>query len=385
MYKYQVYQPQYYKNFKCIGNECKNNCCHSWVIMIDKPTYDKYMSLDEEVKNEYGKKITIASREPFVAAINMRADKKCQFLNDNMLCDIQARFGHEYLCHTCMAYPRSFCSINGGIEVFLELSCEAAARLALLGQDIMRFESTLLESYNPILCNHVMDAGKYTSAENSSDIFWKLRTVSIAIAQARKYRLQQRLLIIGIFIKQSDVLISSGRDEEVANLADKFLERINTGFYDALVEQSYSAADLEIDFILGILRDLEAKGNASLNKYINHAREGLCITPAGSELPDNIGDNYQRYFELYFADNEYIFENYIVNHIFSDGFPFNYLYVNSIIKNYKELLIKYNLVKFLLVGVSRYHMKFDKMTAVECVSSFSRSFDHHRGGALTIN
>jgi len=385
MYKYQVYQPQYFKNFKCTGNECKNNCCHSWVITIDKPTYDKYMSLDEDVRNEYRKKITIASMEPFLAAINMRADKKCQFLDDNRLCDIQARFGHEYLCYTCMVYPRSFSNINGEIEVFLELSCEAAARLVLFEQNIMRFENTLLESPNPIHCNHAMDAEKYTSAKNASDIFWKLRTFSIVIAQGRKYRLQQRLLIIGIFIKQIDMLISSGQDEKVANMADKFLERFNTGFYDALIEQSLSAVDLEINFILGILKDLEAKGNASLNKYISQAREGLCIPSAGSELPDGFGDNYQRYFDTYFADKEHILENYIVNHIFSDGFPFNYLYVNSIIKNYKELLIKYNLVKFLLVGVCRYHMKFDKSKAAECVSSFSRSFDHHRGGALIIN
>jgi len=80
MYKYQVCQPQYYKQFYCIGSECKNNCCHSWVITIDEQTYNKYMNLGEDLANEYRKKITVASKEPFLAAINMDKDKKCHSL-----------------------------------------------------------------------------------------------------------------------------------------------------------------------------------------------------------------------------------------------------------------------------------------------------------------
>jgi len=42
------------------------------------------------------------------------------------------------------------------------------------------------------------------------------------------------------------------------------------------------------------------------------------------------------------------------------------------------------LIKFLVVGVCNYHKEFDKWRTVECVSSFSRFFDHDIQGALVM-
>ena len=384
MKKLRIYQPQYYKKFNCIGSACKNNCCHSWGISIDKTIYDKYMSLDDDAAVEFREKIAITPQEPFEARILLDEDGKCKFLNARGLCSIQARFGPEYLSYTCMTYPRKFCNVNGETEAFLEMSCEVVSKLILFEQNIMRFENAELESNRSIFHNSTMDASKYTAAGNAYDIFWKLRTISILVAQSRNYRLQHRLMILGIFIKQADELISSERDEEISELADRFLERLDTGYYDALIKQAPGAIDLEMNFVLGILKDMEEKGQPLFCKCFENARKGLGIRLDDGELPDSYGNNYRVFYETYFADKEYILENFVVSHIFSDGFPFNYRYMDSLVKNYRELLVKYSLVKFLITGVSRHYMKFDKRKVVECVSSFSRSYDHHVGGALVL-
>jgi lysine-N-methylase len=128
---------------------------------------------------------------------------------------------------------------------------------------------------------------------------------------------------------------------------------------------------------------MRVMNRALLNKCIDQARGAFGISPDGT-VPDSYADDYKRYYEMYFADKEYVFENYIVNHIFAEGFPFNFRFEDNIMKNYNELLVKFNLIKFLLVGVSRHFMKFDKRRIVECVAAFSRAYDHRVGGALKM-
>ena len=45
--------PSYYKNFKCIGSECKHNCCIGWEIDVDEETAEIY----KNVPGDFGKKL----------------------------------------------------------------------------------------------------------------------------------------------------------------------------------------------------------------------------------------------------------------------------------------------------------------------------------------
>jgi len=69
-----------------------------------------------------------------------------------------------------------------------------------------------------------------------------------------------------------------------------------------------------------------------------------------------------------------------------DGFPFNYKNTSGGVKaNFADLLVNYNLIEFLLVGVCRYNMKFDKRGIIDCVSAFSRKYDHVEKGYLSTD
>jgi len=383
MEKSKVYQPQYFRKFQCTGSECRDNCCRDWTILIDETTYEKYMGLDEEARKEFVEKIEVTEKTPFRAKIVLDGDGVCGFLDDRGLCSIQLRYGHDYLSYICRAYPRQLCNVAGEVEAYLGLSCEVAARIILLEQNIMKFEDAALEREGQILFSHILEAEKYVSAGNAADIFWNLRTGSVAIAQSRQYRLRARMLILGMYIKQASELMSDGRYDAIKEHTDKFLERIQSRFYDNLLEQTPGRDELDVKFLLGLLRKIELKQNMILNKVMEQTLSALGISLSGG-IPEGFYDDFKKSYERYFADKEYVLENYVVSHIFSDGFPFNYKHEDSIMKNYKELLVKYNLVKFLLVGVSKYHNKFDKRRVVECVSSFSRAYDHQIGGALVM-
>ena len=383
MNKGKVYQPQYFKKFQCTGSECRDTCCRNWIIFIDEVTYEKYMGIGEETKKEFAEKIKVIEKAPFSAIIDLDEEGKCRFLDGRGLCSIQLRYGHDYLSHTCRVYPRKLCKVAGEIEAFLGLSCEAAARIILLEQNIMKFENAAIEREGSVFFEYILEEEKYVTSLNAADIFWKLRTASIVIAQSRHYRLRARMLILGIYINQASALMPAGEYDAIREHTDRFLERMNSRFYDDLVEQAHGKDELDFEFILGLLRTMVAKQNKLFNKITEQALEALGISLSGG-IPDDFRDSFQRSYERYLADKEYILENYVVSHIFSDGFPFNYKYEDSILKNYKELLVKFNLMKFLLVGVSKYHNKFDKRRVIECVSSFSRVYDHQYGGALVM-
>jgi len=365
---------------------CKDNCCNQWQIFIDKSTYDKYSSLEDDTRKKIYKNIQVISEAPFSALITKSENGRCSFLDENGLCIIHANLGAEYLGDICKWYPRKICDTGGELEAYLEVSCEAAADLILFDQDIITLESGELESEQPIPPARVLEPHKYTSAYNAGDVFQLLRTISLIILQNRQHCLNLRLFILGLFIKQMSGLLKvcpEGSDREIVKQAAAFVGKLESGIYNELDKQVVGGIDLRIDFIIGMIKTLEEKNNPGMNLCINQACEGFGLTLDGV-LPGGIQELSIKGYEMYFADKEYIFENHLINHLLSEGFPFNHRYRDNIMKNYQELLVKYSLVKFLLVGISMYKKRFDRWGIVECVSMFSRLFDHNTLGALVM-
>ena len=379
MYKYNVYLPHYFGGFQCTTSECKDNCCKQpWDISIDKETFDRFMRLEKAIRVECREKINIISRNPFSAEVVRSENGECTFLDDSGHCTIHLRLGPEYLSGICMCYPRTFCSVEGDIEAFLHLSCEAAAELVLLDQSIMSFEEVVLESEKPLDISYMLDVGEYTAASNAVEAFWKLRTVSIVIVQSRQYDIHLRLKYLGLFIKMIQEQLSSGNDEGISDFADQFLEGLESRLFDELAEQLHGGVDFDIEFVLDIIDEFEKKDFKLLNAYIRDFRAGMGLSAGDRKVSEGFFDKYNMYYEKHLADREYIFENLIVNHIFAAGFPFNYVLQDSVVKNYRELIIKFNLIKTLLVGVCGHDGRSDDKRIVECVSSFLKVFDHRK-------
>lgn len=120
--------PHYYKNFKCIANKCKNNCCKAgWEIDIDKLSANVYKNTD----SDFGKKLNsnINFKEPVHFILNK--DGICPFLNTNDLCEIYINLGEKNMCQICRDHPRYYEWFDGIKECGIGLCCEEAARIIL--------------------------------------------------------------------------------------------------------------------------------------------------------------------------------------------------------------------------------------------------------------
>ena len=380
------FQPLYFSKFTCTCDKCVYNCCHhGWQIRIDKNTYDKYVNLN----NEYGKSIldtiNVVSQDPFIAIIATRKEGCCAFLEDGF-CSIQLKLGYDYLSRTCRIHPRSINYIDGAFETFLELSCEEAVKVVLLNEEPITLEEAVIEpdGAGNVIPNRMLNTEKYTSATNAVDIFSKLRMTTIAILQSRKYKLRFRMLLLCLLSEQTSQLLAEGKDNEVGFHADESLKLIGTGVYDNLANELPDGIDIDFNIVLDILKDMGSKKDERFNGILAQSLEGLGISAVDFQLSDSFSDDYKSYYQEFFSDKEFIFENFLINHILLEGFPFNYNKEAKVIANYADLLAKYNLIEFLLVGVCKYHNAFDEWSIIDCVSAFSRLYDHTEKGYLMM-
>ena len=119
--------PEYYKDFKCVGGSCTDNCCIGWEIDIDDKTKEKYLSLNTHL----GKKIrenTVAEDGAFHFVLQ---GERCPFLNSDNLCDIICEMGEECLCDICREHPRYYTTLFDTVFGGVGLACEEAAKLIL--------------------------------------------------------------------------------------------------------------------------------------------------------------------------------------------------------------------------------------------------------------
>ena len=175
--------PDYYNDFRCTGGkECPDSCCIVWQIEVDKKTRNKYKT----VKGPLGKRM----REKIDARtgrITPHGEEcRCEFLNDDNLCDIILELGEDYLCQTCATHPRHEEVYENYRERSLSITCPIMCR-------------DLLQRAEPVKI-----LSKYTKKTEKDYLFDRklfekllmVRDVSLSICQNRELSVFQRMFLI---------------------------------------------------------------------------------------------------------------------------------------------------------------------------------------------
>lgn len=124
----RYYYPDYFKDFKCVGGmACSDSCCHIWQITVDRKTLKKYKT----VKGPLGKRMA-EKIDPKTGDICPHGDEnRCEFLNDDNLCDIVSELGEDYLCETCYTHPRHEEVYDNVRERSLAITCPIVCKQLL--------------------------------------------------------------------------------------------------------------------------------------------------------------------------------------------------------------------------------------------------------------
>lgn len=291
----KIIVPSYYKNFCCIADKCKHNCCIGWEIDIDRKSCEYYSTVTGSFGDRLKSNIDFDCTQPcFILSDNER----CPFLNDNNLCDIIINLGEEKLCEICSEHPRFNNFYTSRIERGLGLCCEAAAELILNYKDKVEF--IVWED----------DAEIQTDEEQE---FFSLRQEIFNIIQDRSISISERISRI---ITDFDVFFP---DYTLAEWADVFLdfERLDPKWTEMLCklkkcdsfECNFSDVILEQLFVYFIYRHLaDAICDGRYSERITFAILGVYIITAVATVCDmNIIDVARFYSSEieYSEDNTY--------------------------------------------------------------------------------
>ncbi len=132
-----MYQPSYYDNFKCIGSKCPNSCCIGWSIDLDLETFRKYKELKDP---EFEKNISLnpfCSNDKF-GTIKVDKDKRCSFLDNDNLCNIQKHHTKDLLAPICASFPRKRIEFGKKEISSCLLSCPEISRMIFDDKEPLR-------------------------------------------------------------------------------------------------------------------------------------------------------------------------------------------------------------------------------------------------------
>lgn len=227
----RYYYPDYFKDFVCIGGKaCSDSCCHIWQITVDKKTLRKY----KHVTGELGKRMAEKIDQKTGDICPHGEENRCEFLNEDNLCDIVAELGEDYLCETCYTHPRHEEVYPDVRERSLAITCPIACRQLLERKEPVRiiYEDT----------DEPGDKDKKFDYE-LFDVLLKTRDNLLKLQQDRELTISQRMAL------------SLGISHDIERrIRARSLRNKNTGFLDKLFAKKNSFTDEELGDIEKILK-----------------------------------------------------------------------------------------------------------------------------------
>lgn len=380
-----VLQPDFFKNFKCNGTICEDSCCiEKWNILLEKKNYKMLKNIKQpefkKTVDKYVKRNRNSNEESsYGKIVHNNVTETCPFLNSNKLCDLQINFGEDYLCNVCKLYPRIPKSINGELERTLTVSCPIAAKMILMRENGFAFENVEEEMENIIEVTDEFNFNNILYKNKPEKYFWDIRILSIQIIKSRDYEIWERLLILGLFLQEIIKCEKENTIDNIPKVIKEFTNKIVSGIFKGAFDNIKTSPEFKIRLLKEIM-DEKYYTNINSVRHIECCNEmiiglKMVISPL-EEVKKTYINSYEVNYKNYMQKKEYILENYIVNSIFSNCFPFGNKM--SMWDNYILIATKFSIINMIMIGSMEYHKeKYTDEHTIKIIQSFSKVYDHN--------
>lgn len=377
--------PRYMKDFHCIGPKCEDNCCIGWDVDIDKQTFKKYQQVKDGELTRMFKKYLYRNEYCFsddidFAGVELTKHKYCPFLNEKKLCRIQYKLGEDYLSNVCATFPRIINKLNGVFEISVNISCPEAARLILLNPAGIEFlEEEGFNNRNMI--NDEFETKDDKKGHDPSRYLKELREFALKVLRDRHYLLWERLLILGYFFEEVKQSIDNKRTDHIPMVLKTYESKLETDYFKKRFYQSSVEYSFQMTLNKELVDKLKVFSEIDSRQYIEFTKQ--CLSGIGTiqdKTAGNKGQEYeaaiQKFYAPFMKEHEYILENYLVNLVFKNLFPFSE--TEKPYDAYIILAVRFAIIRFYLIGLGAYHKGLTKELTVQFIQSFSKTVEHHK-------
>lgn len=359
------------EGFKCIGGSCEDSCCTGWTVDVDEVTYKYLMGktnhkLTQRIQNNLYINEEAFSSEVDYANVILTGDKKCAYLNEARLCDLQLSFGETGISNVCNLYPRVLNKVNGEIERALSISCPEAARKILLTSSWPE-----IENITEVLPHKFFTYNEDRNLNNANQLAnyaFELRAFSMWIIK-QSGTLARRLLILGQFFDELEILNGEKAYDKVLPLIDDY----KMTYTSKVIGEQIEDPDMyEYPFtMLGYLDVDHEVDNQRFKQFYQQYKDGF-----GNKKKK------QKYIKILdsklstlMKEHHFLIENYILNDMYRNVFPFSQ--PESTTMSYKMLVNKVVLIQLLLAGMLKNEASLEINTIVDLVQAFAKTIEHH--------
>lgn len=382
--------PRYLKDFKCVGDRCRDTCCAGWQVSIDKKTYKSYQRIEDgplrTLLQTHIKPVRSGDRsEANFARVVMDKDGSCPLLQDS-LCRIQRSVGEKMLSETCSTYPRVTNVVDGVYSKFLTPSCPEAARLMLESDDALDFVVEELSfDGNP----EPRSSRRWGLPTDASKM---LHTSIIELLRIEGRPAWQRLsavVLLGHLIH-----VAMQREHDKSNVERLLASMAAGGPSDELLTAAAALpGNIKAQFeIFGGLWKANAHrflGGSALQQAVMRdiVDPRRSETDGGASLDTLTLDRYKAGLGVlrgFHAANGHLLTNYLVNEFARNAFPLS-SGGSTLWRECQSVASRYGILRFMLaMRAERLGAAFGRDAFVDTVVAFTKRLEHNPTFSETI-
>ncbi|MDH1755296.1 lysine-N-methylase [Citrobacter sp. wls618] len=373
MQEITVTEPAFIKAFQCSGTQCRDHCCKTWRITLDRSTVKKYISSKDDSIRGIAKENIILLKKDIdnwgLIKLN-EASGNCPYLTEDSLCQVQKTLGAEALSTTCKTFPRSERIYKNDVRKTLNLSCPEVASLVLTDPNAM-----VLNESSKIVPN-AYTAPVFSQQQKLLNLFClSLVEQTGSEVNVGLYALIKLTLCVKKFNQIDNVALS-----EVEQIYHAIMAQIQSG--ELKEELSAFSADNNVKVTLVLLlqdyfRSLPvSRANGVLNYYIQCLLRTLTQEENHSvgEGVAKLESTWQKVYEQQ-GESGFDLKNFILYKIWENNFP-NQKNVDPLRTLYM-ISVEYYFIKILIAASAYERTYLEKEDAINIVYSFHSLSQHN--------
>jgi lysine-N-methylase len=384
----QVVQPDYYEKFHCIGGECEDNCCcHAWRVDVDRATWQRYQDCQSDMLKPMLQELIQLEPRPNLrsaeryATINFLPNRRCAFLGDDLLCAIHKELGADALGNTCAVYPRVVNRFGKQREYGLAISCPEVARVALLHSEPT---ALVLTDADADLTRRGISTFEVQCKTEHVRALNLLRVSILRILQWREVSLGARMMLLGSLLNEVTPAQGNARFRsaaEIQSALEAYASLLaDPGYVKVEFAQLSGNLPRKLQCTTGFLADFLEGATPRFKECLTAFADGLLggqTNAAGrsvSDLMTHYEKIYDDYYMPYIREKGYILENYLVNEVLVNVFPF---VRGTVLDLYRAMVFNLSIIQVMLVGMAGNYKGLTDERVIQFIQSFARRTAHN--------
>jgi len=285
---------------------------------------------------------------------------------------------------TCATYPRAISTNAREVETALNLSCPEAARVALLDTNLLG--EGFWREHGSDRYISLREAGRKPDPSPSARA---KRSQASRLSRGFKPQLAIREYALLVLGDLSVAVWAEANPEKVAQLlADSARVAMQESLRPAM-NQVLGQPDQQLQLVVELLRIRVRQPPVPMRfiECVQDFEQGLgCGTVPSEQIPHAYADSYRRYYRPLMEQHPHLLENYLINFVFKNNFPFGRpkapgaepsTETTSAESEQLALCVHAAVTQTLLVGMAaRYREGFDCAHVVKLVQSMAKTFEH---------